>query len=237
MREICFDTETTGLKTEEGDRVIEIGCVEIIDGKQTENYFHEYLNPEREISDESVRITGITAEFLADKPVFREIADKFLEYIGNDSILVAHNANFDMKFMNNEYAIIGMPPIKNEVIDSLAIAKKRFPGQKNNLDALCKRFNVDASKRTLHGALLDAQLLAEVYLELCGGSQKSFDTETVEKRKAYMEIDKFLDTIKNNKKLESRNFELTEEELQKHKEFIEEKIKNNLWYKINEEAD
>ena len=237
MREICFDTETTGLKTEEGDRVIEIGCVEIIDGKQTENYFHEYLNPEREISDESVRITGITAEFLADKPVFREIADKFLEYIGNDSILVAHNANFDMKFMNNEYAIIGMPPVKNKVIDSLAIAKKRFPGQKNNLDALCKRFNVDASKRTLHGALLDAQLLAEVYLELCGGSQKSFDTETVEKRKAYMEIEKFLNMIKNNKKLEPRNFELTEEELQKHKEFIEEKIKNNLWYKINEEAN
>lgn len=237
MREICFDTETTGLKTEEGDRVIEIGCVEIIDGKQTENYFHEYLNPEREISEESVRITGITAEFLADKPKFRDVADKFLEYIGDDGILIAHNANFDMKFMNNEYAIIGMPPIKNEVIDSLAIAKKRFPGQKNNLDALCKRFNVDASKRTLHGALLDAQLLAEVYLELCGGSQKSFDTGTGEKKKAYIGIDEFLDKIKNNKKLESRNFQLTEEELQKHKEFIEKRIKNNLWYKIDEKAN
>lgn len=237
MREICFDTETTGLKTEEGDRVIEIGCVEIIDGKQTGNYFHEYLNPEREISKESVRITGITAEFLADKPKFRDVADKFLEYIGDDGILIAHNANFDMKFMNNEYAIIGMPPIKNEVIDSLAIAKKRFPGQKNNLDALCKRFNVDASKRTLHGALLDAQLLAEVYLELCGGSQKSFDTETTEKKKAYIDIEEFLSNIKNNKKLESRNFQLTEEELQKHKEFIEKKIKNNLWYKVDEKTN
>lgn len=237
MREICFDTETTGLKTEEGDRVIEIGCVEIIDGKQTGNYFHEYLNPEREISEESVRITGITAEFLADKPKFKDVADKFLEYIGDDGILIAHNANFDMKFMNNEYAIIGMPPIKNEVIDSLAIAKKRFPGQKNNLDALCKRFNVDASKRTLHGALLDAQLLAEVYLELCGGSQKSFDTETAEKKKAYIDIEEFLSNIKHNKKLESRNFQLTEEELQKHKEFIEKKIKNNLWYKVDEKTD
>ena len=237
MREICFDTETTGLKTEEGDRVIEIGCVEIIDGKQTGNYFHEYLNPEREISEESVRITGITAEFLADKPKFKDVADKFLEYIGDDGILIAHNANFDMKFMNNEYAIIGMPPIKNEVIDSLAIAKKRFPGQKNNLDALCKRFNVDASKRTLHGALLDAQLLAEVYLELCGGSQKSFDTETTEKKKAYIDIEEFLSNIKNNKKLESRNFQLTEEELQKHKEFIEKKIKNNLWYKVDEKTN
>ena len=234
MREICFDTETTGLKTEEGDRVIEIGCVEIIDGKQTDNYFHEYLNPERDISEESVRITGITAEFLADKPVFKDVANKFLEYIGDNSVLVAHNANFDMKFMNNEYALIGMPPIKNQVIDSLAIAKKKFPGQKNNLDALCKRFNVDASKRTLHGALLDAQLLAEVYLELCGGSQKTFDTETSEKKKTYLEIDDFMKMIKNNKVLKSRNFNLTDDELQKHKDFIEKKIKNNLWYKIDE---
>ena len=234
MREICFDTETTGLKTEEGDRVIEIGCVEIIDGKQTDNYFHEYLNPERDISEESARITGITAEFLADKPVFKDVANKFLEYIGDNSVLVAHNANFDMKFMNNEYALIGMPPIKNQVIDSLAIAKKKFPGQKNNLDALCKRFNVDASKRTLHGALLDAQLLAEVYLELCGGSQKTFDTETSEKKKTYLEIDDFMKMIKNNKVLKSRNFDLTDDELQKHKDFIEKKIKNNLWYKIDE---
>ena len=234
MREICFDTETTGLKTEEGDRVIEIGCVEIIDGKQTDNYFHEYLNPERDISEESVRITGITAEFLADKPVFKDVANKFLDYIGDNSVLVAHNANFDMKFMNNEYALIGMPPIKNQVIDSLAIAKKKFPGQKNNLDALCKRFNVDASKRTLHGALLDAQLLAEVYLELCGGSQKTFDTETSEKKKTYLEIDDFMKMIKNNKVLKSRNFDLTDDELQKHKDFIEKKIKNNLWYKIDE---
>ncbi len=234
MREICFDTETTGLKTEEGDRVIEIGCVEIIDGKQTDNYFHEYLNPERDISEESVRITGITAEFLADKPVFKDVANKFLDYIGDNSVLVAHNANFDMKFMNNEYALIGMPPIKNQVVDSLAIAKKKFPGQKNNLDALCKRFNVDASKRTLHGALLDAQLLAEVYLELCGGSQKTFDTETSEKKKTYLEIDDFMKMIKNNKVLKSRNFDLTDDELQKHKDFIEKKIKNNLWYKIDE---
>lgn len=235
MREICFDTETTGLKTEDGDRVIEIGCVEIIDGKQTENYFHEYLNPERDISEESVRITGITSEFLADKPKFRDIADKFLEYIGTDSILVAHNANFDMKFMNNEYALIGMEPIKNQVVDSLAIAKKQFPGQKNNLDALCKRLNVDALKRTYHGALLDAQLLAEVYLELCGGSQKTFDTESDQKKQFFLEIDEFLKKIKKNKKLKSRNFNLSEDELQQHKEFIDKRIKNNLWYMVDDQ--
>ena len=235
MREICFDTETTGLKTEEGDRVIEIGCVEIIDGKQTENYFHEYLNPEREISDESVRITGLTAEFLSDKPVFKDIADKFLDYVG-DSVLIAHNANFDMKFMNNEYALIGREPLKNQVIDSLAIAKKQFPGQKNNLDALCKRFGIDASKRTLHGALLDAQLLTEVYLELCGGSQETFNTETTEKKKLFISINELLETVKKNKKLEPRNFSLTEEELQKHKDFIEKKVKNNLWYPVNEDS-
>ena len=236
MREICFDTETTGLNTEDGDRVIEIGCVEIIDGKQTDNCFHFYLNPERDISEESVRITGLTAEFLADKPLFKDIANQFLEYIGEDSVLVAHNASFDMKFMNNEYALLGMPPIKNQVIDSLAVAKKQFPGQKNNLDALCKRFNVDASKRTFHGALLDAQLLAEVYLELCGGSQKAFDTDMQDKKQFFMEIDAFLKHIKKNKKLKPRNFNLTEEELQGHKEFIEKKIKNNLWYKDDEKA-
>ena len=230
VREICFDTETTGLKTEEGHRVIEIGCVELIDNSRTSNMYQVYLNPEREIPIDSINIHGITNEFVADKPFFRDIADEFLNFIG-DATLVAHNANFDIKFLNNELAICGRPPLTNNVVDSLQLAKKQFPGQKNNLDVLCKRFNVDASRRTVHGALLDAELLADVYIELNGGAQKSFNTDTDTKKQAKeIPFDEYLETLKNKKVLESRHFDLTEEEKNLHKTFIEEKIKNNLWY-------
>lgn len=232
-REVCFDTETTGLKTEEGHRIVEIGCIELMDNVRTNNYYHVYLNPERDIPIESTNIHGLTIDFLKDKPKFYEIKDEFLKFIG-DSILVAHNANFDIKFVNYELQLCGVENITNEVIDSLKIAKQKFPGQKNNLDALCKRFNVDSSRRTLHGALLDAELLADVYIELNGGAQQSFDTKTenkTEKEKNTMEFEEFIEMIKNNIKLTSRNFKLSEEEKEKHKEFINNKIKNNLWYK------
>lgn len=231
MREICFDTETTGLKTEEGDRIIEIGCVELIDRVETENYFHVYLNPDMDVSEESTRITGLTNDFLADKPKFKDVIDDFLNFIKND-VLIAHNSNFDMKFLNNEMSLINREEIQNDVIDSLALAKKKFPGQKNNLDALCKRFNIDNSKRTLHGALLDAELLAEVYIELTGGSQKTFDTSVASNKTNEMKnisIDELMDIINKKDLKKSRDFTISQDELMIHKEFIEKKIKNSIW--------
>lgn len=230
IREICFDTETTGLKTEEGHRVIEIGCVELIDNSRTENMFQVYLNPEREIPIESINIHGITNEFVADKPFFRDVADDFLNFIG-DSILVAHNANFDIKFLNYELELCNRPPLLNAVVDSLQLAKKQFPGQKNNLDVLCKRFNVDSSRRTVHGALLDAELLADVYIELNGGAQKSFDTSISSSgQQSNLNFNEYLESIKNNKVLQPRNFSVSDNVKQEHERFINDKIKNNLWY-------
>ncbi len=172
MREICLDTETTGLKPEEGHRVIEIGAVELHNHIPTGRTFHVYINPERDVPEEAVKVHGLTAEFLADKPTFAEIVDDFLAFIGEDAPLVIHNAEFDRKFLNWELSIVGRPAIPPErCIDTLEIARRKFPGAQNTLDALCRRFGVDNSARELHGALLDAQLLADVYIELIGGRQ------------------------------------------------------------------
>lgn len=171
MREIVLDTETTGLEAEGGDRIVEIGCVETWNQAPTGNVFHKYINPDRAMSVDSVRITGLTDAFLADKPRMDTIAGEFLTFIGEDP-LVIHNASFDMRFLNAELKRCARPLLSfDRVIDTLAIARKRFPGAQVSLDALCRRFNVDNSGREKHGALLDAELLAEVYLELKGGRQ------------------------------------------------------------------
>jgi len=171
MREIALDTETTGLDADGGDRIAEIACIEMIDHQATEVRFHKHVNPERSMPEEARRIHGLSDEFLADKPRFAEIADEFLAFIG-DCPLVAHNASFDMRFINMELARCGKPEIPaDRAIDTLAIAQRKFPGARASLDALCQRFAIDNSSRTLHGALLDTQLLAEVYLELCGGRE------------------------------------------------------------------
>ena len=171
MREIVLDTETTGLDAEGGDRIVEIGCVETFNQAPTGRVFHQYINPQRTMSVDSVRITGLTDEFLADKPRIEAIAGEFLSFIGEDP-LVIHNASFDMRFLNAELKRCGRTLLSyDRVIDTLAIARKRFPGAQVSLDALCRRFNVDNSGREKHGALLDAELLAEVYLELKGGRQ------------------------------------------------------------------
>ena len=184
----------------------------------------------RIIPIDSINIHGITNEFVADKPFFRDVVDDFLNFIG-DSILVAHNANFDIKFLNYELELCNRSPLMNAVVDSLQLAKKQFPGQKNNLDVLCKRFNVDASKRTVHGALLDAQLLADVYIELNGGAQKSFDTSvSSSKQQENLSFSDYLEDIKKRTVLQPRNFLLSENTIQEHQKFINEKIKNNLWY-------
>ncbi len=171
MREICLDTETTGLKPQEGHRVIEIGAVELINHIPTGRTYHVYINPERDVPQEAVKIHGITEEFLADKPKFAEIAQEFLDFIG-DAPLVIHNAEFDRGFLNWELGMLDLPQIPQErCIDTLMIARRKFPMAQNSLDALCRRFGIDNSHRTLHGALLDAEILAEVYLELIGGRQ------------------------------------------------------------------
>ncbi len=171
MREICLDTETTGLKPQEGHRVIEIGAVELVNHVPTGERFHVYINPERDVPEGAVKVHGLTAEFLADKPKFAEVAQDFLDFIG-DAPLVIHNAEFDRGFLNWELGMLNLPQIPPEqCIDTLLMARRKWPAGPNSLDALCRRFGIDNSHRTLHGALLDAEILAEVYLELIGGRQ------------------------------------------------------------------
>lgn len=172
MREIVFDTETTGFDPETGDRVVEIGALELVNHLPTGRTFHEYINPERPMPAEAFAVHGLGDDFLRDKPKFAQIAAKWAAFIGADSMLIAHNAQFDLKFMNFELKRAGHPMIApHRIIDSLALARQKFPGARATLDALCSRFGIDNSSRTLHGALLDSELLAEVYLELIGGRQ------------------------------------------------------------------
>ena len=225
MREICFDTETTGTSVEYGDRIIEIGAIELIDHIPTDNIFHEYINPEREVPPEAIAIHGITNEQLADKPKFYEIAQKWIDFVGDDGIFVAHNASFDIGFINMELHKCGYKTYddKNRIIDTLAIARKKFPGQHNSLDALCKRFEIDNSARTFHGALLDAQLLSEVYYKLLygDGSAGLFAAENTIK----------INKLKNTKKIEiiARHFDISAEEAAENRVFLEKNIKNPIW--------
>jgi DNA polymerase-3 subunit epsilon len=180
MREIVFDTETTGLDCLNGDRLIEIGCVELLNHIPTGRTFHAYVNPKRAISREAVQVHGLTDEFLRDKPCFEDIVADFADFIG-DSVLIAHNAMFDRGFINMELGLCGRPALgEYRFLDTLLIARRRHPNGPNSLDALCARYGIDNSARTKHGALLDAEILAEVYLELLGGRQASFVLGTVD---------------------------------------------------------
>lgn len=171
MREIVFDTETTGLDPASGDRVVEIGCLELVNRLPSGETFHVYLNPERDMPAEAEAVHGLSAAFLSDKPRFHDVVDAFLAFIG-DAPLIAHNASFDMRFINAELRACGRDDLSaHKVIDTLALARQKFPGAPASLDALCRRFGVDNSGRDLHGALLDSELLAGVYLELSGGRQ------------------------------------------------------------------
>ncbi len=189
MRQIVLDTETTGLSAESGDRIIEIGCVELVNRKLTGNNKHFYLNPERDSHEDALKVHGISNEFLKDKPRFGVIAQELLDYLQGAEVII-HNAPFDVSFLNQELELIGLQPIKHcvaKVTDSLMMAKEIFPGKRNSLDALCARLEVDNSNRTLHGALLDAELLADVYINLTrgqnslmmdvGGSAQNGDSE------------------------------------------------------------
>ena len=227
MREIIFDTETTGLDPKSGHRVVEIGCVEMVHKLRTGNTFHHYINPLRDMPSQAEAVHGISGEFLLDKPVFADVALDFIEFIGDDGILVAHNASFDMKFINHElkthgYQIIG----DDRVIDTLAIARTQFPGAPASLDALCRRFDIDLSRRDKHGALLDAELLAEVYVELCGGKQVGIDFASNE-APANKDMDHITDNVVT---LDAREHTVSPEELEAHKQLISE-IENALWHK------
>lgn len=225
-REIVLDTETTGFDPVSGDRLVEIGCLELINHVATGRTFHVYLNPERDMPEAAFRVHGLSSEFLSDKPKFAEVVEKFVEFIA-DSPLVIHNAEFDMKFLNFELEKLGRKamPIQRAV-DTVKIARQKFPGSPASLDALCKRFNIDNSSRTLHGALLDAQLLAEVYLELLGGRQAGLVLEAEE-------ISADLVTVQtgaaNGKTYRApRPHAATEAELEVHAKFIA-KIKDAVW--------
>ncbi len=221
-REIILDTETTGLSPERGDRIVEIGCVELVNYTPTGNEFHKYLNPEREMSEGAYRVSGLSDDFLKDKPYFKEIANDLIGFIGNSKI-VAHNAPFDIGFLNNELKICKKKQIEfDSVIDTLALARKKFPGAQASLDALCKRFEIDNSKRVKHGALLDAYLLTEVYIELIGGKQTTLILTEETKEKIL---------INNNKKiLINRKYDITEKEKLAHQEMLN-FISEPIWEK------
>ena len=174
MREIVLDTETTGFEPEQGDRIVEIGAVELFNHVPTGKTYHQYINPERSMPQEAFEVHGLGDDFLRDKPVFADVAQAFVDFIG-DAQLVIHNAAFDMKFLNAELSWVNRGSIPfDRAIDTLALARRRFPGSPASLDALCRRFGIDNSSRTLHGALLDSEILAEVYIELIGGKQPDF---------------------------------------------------------------
>lgn len=184
MREIVLDTETTGFDPDQGDRIVEIGAVELLNHVPTGKTYHQYINPERSMPQEAFEVHGLGDDFLRDKPVFADIAQAFVDFIG-DAGLVIHNASFDMKFLNAELTRLKRPEIPfDRAIDTLAIARRKFPGSPASLDALCRRFGIDNSSRVLHGALLDSEILAEVYLELIGGKQPDFGLNMAESQSA-----------------------------------------------------
>ncbi|CEJ16215.1 DNA polymerase III subunit epsilon [bacterium YEK0313] len=226
MREIILDTETTGLDPLRGDRLVEIGGVELVNQFPTGRTFHVYINPERDMPEEAFRVHGLSAEFLSDKPVFAAVVDDFVTF-AEGAKLVIHNAAFDMGFINAELKRAGREPINmDRVVDTLTMARRRFPGGSNSLDALCGRFGIDNSKRTKHGALLDAELLAEVYIELIGGRQTSL--VLADSRPRTIRTTVVAATIgRRERPLQPR---LTPEAMALHMKFVAEMGEKAIWY-------
>ena len=225
MREIILDTETTGLNFKTGDRIIEVGCVELINHIATGNNLQFYCSVEKKIEESATNIHGLTNEFLSKHPPFEDNVKKLLNFI-KDDILIIHNAEFDLGFLNNELKLINLKPIKNQVLDTVTLARKKLNSRIANLDYLCKRFSIDASARTLHGALLDCHLLAEVYLELMGGKQTSLELSEHKSNKKQKE-DK---NLKKRQKI--LKISITDEQINLHKKHVR-TIKDNLWEKLD----
>lgn len=232
LREIVLDTETTGFKATNGDRIVEIGCIELINHIPSGKDFQTYINPERDMPDGAFGVHGLSEEFLSDKPLFQDIAMDFLSFI-DDAPLIIHNAPFDMGFLNFELKKMNIEPIKNKIIDTVLLARKIHPGARVSLDALCKHYGVNNSHRTLHGALLDSQILAEIYLELIGGRQVDLSlSENTLQEPQNQEINqkpqKTIDLVRTNK---LKNL-ISEQEEQAHKELIKNIGESTLWTKL-----
>ena len=226
MREIVFDTETTGLDPQSGDRVVEIGCIELINHIPTGEKFHRYVNPERDVPADAVLLHGLERSFLSDKPRFAEISGALLQFLG-DAVLIAHNASFDMNFLNAELARAGRPAIPDaRVVDTLTLARRRHPGSPASLDALCARYQIDASRRTLHGALLDAELLSEVYIELIGGRQPAL---VLGVQPAAPTVAPGQDTIAVAARPMPRIFTIAEEEQTAHEKAVQALGRHAIW--------
>ena len=222
MKEIILDTETTGLSVSEGHRIVEIGCIEIDDLIPTQNKFHCYLNPERKVSEKALEVHGYTDDFLSTQKKFSEVVDEFLNFIENKR-LVIHNAEFDLSHLNNELKLLGKKKLDNgNVIDTLALARDKFPGSPTSLDALCKRYRVDNSKRTQHTALIDCDLLAKVYINLLGQREPTLDFKNEDNEKVMTNPNKISYYYK-------KVIKPTEEELKLHKEYLKINLKKNFF--------
>lgn len=228
LREIVLDTETTGIDHGKGDRVIEIGCVELVNHVPTGKFYHTYLNPEYPVSPGAFGVHGLSNEFLADKPVFSAVIEEFAAFIG-EGRLVIHNAAFDVGFLNAEYARLGRQAIVlNDCVDTLSLARRKHPGASNNLDALCSRYGIDNSRRTKHGALLDAEILAEVYIELIGGKQTGLDLTV---RPSIRGIPALQTGAAASREMRPRPFlsRLTDAERAAHRAFVQTLGADTLW--------
>ena len=231
MRQIVLDTETTGLRPSEGHRVIEIAAIEIVDYLPTGNTYQQYINPQRDVPESSFRVHGLSYEFLKDKPLFENVINKFLEFVGNDPI-IAHNVDFDVGFLNYELNTCGKESLKNEKIDTVSIAREKFPGQSVSLDALCKRFAIDNTQREKHSATVDTELLARVYIELMDARELSLDlNNSVEVKNSPVTF--------NTEKIKNRNLpsRLSEKEKELHQSFIQTLGKNSIWNKISQSSE
>ena len=220
MKEIVLDTETTGISVKEGHRIVEIGCIELDNLIPTKKKFHCYLNPERKVSENALKVHGYTDEFLSDKKKFKDIADEFLNFI-KDKKLIIHNAEFDLSHLNNELKILGKEPLNNEVEDTLALARNKFPGSSINLDALCKRYRIDNSKRTRHTALIDCELLSKVYINLIDQKEPTLNF-----------INNITDNdvqIFSNVKYYKKIVQASDEEIKKHEEYLKNNLKKNYF--------
>lgn len=226
MREIVMDTETTGFDPSSGDRIVEIGAVELFNHMPTGNSYHQYINPQRDMPESAFAVHGLSTEFLSDKPLFKDVAQAFLDFVG-DSKMVIHNAAFDMKFINAELKWVELPEMPwSQALDTLAIARKKFPGAQNSLDALCRRFGIQ-TERELHGALLDSEILAEVYLELIGGRQPDFALSVVSNNDSRDNNENAnWSPPKRGNPLPSR---ITDAETEAHEEFVEKMGDSSVW--------
>ncbi len=232
-REIVLDTETTGLSPAEGHRIVEIGCVELINHVPTGQYWHKYFNPERDMPEEAQRIHGLDDAFLADKPLFSVEADDFLAFVAEDTLII-HNAAFDIGFLNAELENVGRPSLANPVIDTVRLAREVNPGARASLDALCKLYGIDNSKRTLHGALLDSEILAEVYLELIGGRQVVLALSEAPATTAKADQKTERSRPSTRKRSEALPPRLNDTERQSHKDFIASLGEAVIWSKYTD---